>query len=80
MLKGDCPDIAYLRLYGMIRKKPVLGMIRDRNRGCGGIMFHQMIKGQSIQSGELRPSRGIAKIERKGLFRQGRRIWGIVPI
>jgi hypothetical protein len=34
-----------------------------------------VIKGQSIQSGELRPSRGIAKIRHKGLFRRGRRIW-----
>jgi hypothetical protein len=34
-------------------------------------MRHQTIKRQSIQSEELRPSRGIAKIGRKGLFQQG---------
>jgi hypothetical protein len=38
-----------------------------------------MIEGQSIQSEELRPSRGIAKIGHKGLFRQGLCIWGKCP-
>jgi hypothetical protein len=71
MLEGDCPDIAYLRLYGMIRKKPARTKSGDRNQHCGRIMLHQTIKGQLIQSEELRPSRGIAKIGCKGLFQQG---------
>jgi hypothetical protein len=75
MLEGDCPDIAYLRLYKMTRKKAGSDVTRGRNRPCWAIMLHQLIKGPAIQSKELRPSRGIAKIGRKGLFQQGRRVW-----
>jgi hypothetical protein len=74
MLKGDCPDIGLSSPLWDDPEEAGLELIRGRNRPCDGTMLHQMIKRQSIQSGELRPSRGIAKIGRKGLFRQGRRI------